>query len=340
SVLVQVTSVNDAPVAVADSFGYSVTDLREGTATARVSVTVRPVNDAPVAVADSSSTAEDTPVSITVLANDYDVDGDSLTLSAPSMTAQGGTVAVQGAAFLYNPPAGYFGLDTFLYTASDGALSASATVTIRVDSVNDAPVAVADSTATAEDTAVLVAVLANDYDLDGETLTVTAAGPLSVQGGTVTILGAQVRYDPPANFYGTDSFLYSVTDGTTTASAQVSILVASVNDAPVALADEASTAEDTPVSIGVLANDYDVDAASLTLTAPALSAQGGALAVQGSVLLYSPRAGFFGTDTITYTISDGVLAASTSVLVQVTSVNDAPVAVADSPGPSRRPAAP
>ncbi|TBR23423.1 tandem-95 repeat protein, partial [bacterium] len=236
----------------ADSFGYTVTDLREGTVSARVAVTVLAINDAPVAVADAAYTPEDTQVALSLLANDQDVDGDTLALSAPAHSNRGGTLTVQGTSLLYMPPVNFFGTDSFPYSATDGLLAASTSVTVVVGSVNDLPTAVADSGATPEDTAVLVSVLENDYDLDGDTLTLTSAGPLSAHDGTVAIAGDAIRYIPAADFFGTDSFTYTVTDGTATASAQVSVTVAPVDDPPVAMADSAMTQEDNSVSIAVL----------------------------------------------------------------------------------------
>ena len=122
-----------------DSFTYTVADGRGGSATATVTVTVRAVNDPPVAAADSATTAYGTPVTINVLANDSDVDGDVLTLSQVSPGARGGT-SINGSGVTYSPNSGFSGADSFSYTVSDGkGGSATATVSVQVQSPPPSP---------------------------------------------------------------------------------------------------------------------------------------------------------------------------------------------------------
>ena len=130
-----------------------------------------------MAVNDAATTAEDTPVSIAVLANDTDLDGDTLTVTSVGTPAHGSAVANADGTITYTPAANYTGADSFSYTIGDGqGGSATATVSVTVTAANDAPVAVNDAATTAEDTAVTIAVLANDTDVDGDTLTVTSVG--------------------------------------------------------------------------------------------------------------------------------------------------------------------
>ena len=128
---------------------------------------------------------------------------------------------------------------------------------------NDPPVANADSVSATEDTAVDVAVLSNDSDPNGDTLSVTSA--TDAPHGTTTVnANGTVHYVPDANYNGTDGFSYSIADGHGgTASASVAITVSAVNDNPVAVNDTASTSEDTAVDVNVLANDTDVDGDTL-----------------------------------------------------------------------------
>jgi hypothetical protein len=150
-------------------------------------------------------------VTIDVLANDSDADGDSLSVSA---VAQGsnGSVATNGATVTYTPTAGFSGSDVFTYTASDGQGGTdTATVTVTVTFVNTPPTAVDDSATTPEDTAVTVNVLANDSDADGDSLSVSAVA----QGanGSVATNGTTVTYTPTADFNGSDVFTYTASDG-------------------------------------------------------------------------------------------------------------------------------
>ncbi|EGM76015.1 putative Ig domain-containing protein,BNR/Asp-box repeat protein [Rheinheimera sp. A13L] len=167
---------------------------------------------------------------------------------------------------------------------------------------NNLPVAVADQASTRLDTAVEVNVLANDTDPDGDTLTVNqAVGSF----GTVTILDdQQLNYMPNPDFIGTDIVIYSITDGKGgTASSELVVSVVG-NVAPVAVNDTASTDDKTVLLIAVLANDSDED--GNTLMVSSASAEQGSVSIEADQRLrYTPKAGFDGVDTISYTITDG-----------------------------------
>ncbi|MCB8944437.1 MAG: tandem-95 repeat protein [Ardenticatenaceae bacterium] len=258
-----------------DVFTYTITDGHGGQDTAQVTVTVDPVNDVPVATDDEGMTAEDTAVTIDLLNNDSDVDGDSLIVQSV-MQGSHGSVVNNGSDVTYTPDANFNGSDVFTYTVTDGnGGSDTATVTVTIDPVNDNPVAVADGAMTEADTAVLIPVLANDSDVDGDSLTVDSV----TQGsrGSVANNGSDVTYTPNSGFSGSDVFTYTVTDGyggqdTTT----VTVMVALGNSAPVAEAggpytvnegelvmlDAAGTtdAEQDPATLGY-AWDFDGDGA-------------------------------------------------------------------------------
>ncbi|MCE9574879.1 MAG: tandem-95 repeat protein [Deltaproteobacteria bacterium] len=322
------TSVTYTPAANyvgTDGFTYTVSDGHGGTATAMVSVTVRTTDRAPVANDDTVTTPEDTQATIAVTANDTDADGDPLSITSHTNPAHG-TAVTSGSSIVYTPVANFHGSDTFDYTISDGLMTATATVTITVASVNDAPVAADDSLTITEDAPGTVAVLANDTDLDGDPLTITAR---STPGhGTTSLSGSSIVYTPAANYNGSDAFTYTISDGTTTAIATVSVTVTPVNDGPVAVADSATTAEDTAKTIAVLTNDSDVDGDTLTITARSTPGHG-TTALSGSNIVYTPAANYNGSDSFTYTISDGTLTAVATVTMTVTAVNDPPVAVND-----------
>lgn len=190
-----------------------------------ITVTITsPPNDAPVAMADAATTLEDTPVTVPVLANDSDPNGDPLTVAAITQGTHG-AVTTDGTAVSYTPTLNSYGPDSFAYTVSDGqGGAATATVTVSVTALNDAPVAMADAATTAEDTPVTVAVLANDTDPDGDPLTVSAVSPAG--HGAVSTDGSTVAYTPWLNFQGSDSFAYTVSDGQGgTATATVTVTV-------------------------------------------------------------------------------------------------------------------
>jgi alpha-tubulin suppressor-like RCC1 family protein len=307
-----------------DAFDYTISDGHGHTASAAVTVTITCVNDAPVAADDTASTSENTPVTIQVLANDTDVDGNSLSLQAVGAAGHGTAVA-NGSAVDYTPTAGFCGADSFTYTATDGSLTATATVHVSVSCVADSPVAVDDVKTTAEDTPVTVNVLANDTDPDGDTLSVsTVTDP--VHGTTVNNGDGTVTYKPDANFCGTDTFSYTASDGTLTDNATVTITVTCVNDPPVAVDDAATTPEDTIVHVHVRTNDVDPDGDTLTIVSATDPPHGTATPEGGDSVAYTPDPNFCGSDTFDYTIRDP--SGSTAVghvFVTVTCVNDAPV---------------
>ena len=315
-----------------DSFTYTVSDGAL-TDTGTVTLTVAAVNDAPLVGVDTASTAEDTPVVIDVLANDSDADGDPLIVTAATATNGGVAIDPVTGVLTYTPNANFNGTDTISYTLSDGAGGTSTgTVAVTVSPVADAPVAVDDVVTATEDTpfSSVVSLLANDTDGDVGALTAVAGTFATTQGGSVTIAadGSYV-YTPAVNFNGADSFIYTVTDGALTDTGTVTLNVTAVNDAPTAGADTASTAEDTPVVIDVLANDSDADADPLTVTAA--TAANGTVAIDPvtGALTYTPNANFSGSDTISYTVSDGTATNAGSVAVTVSPVADAPVAADD-----------
>jgi hypothetical protein len=319
----------------AASFTYTVSD---GTATdvGAVAVTVSPVNDAPVAVADARTTSEDVPLVITaasLAANDTDVDaGTTLTVTAVG-GAVNGTVALVAGTVTFTPTANFNGAASFTYTVSDGSLTATGAVAVTVTAVNDGPVAVDDARTTSEDTALVItaaSLAANDTDTEGSALTVTAVG--GAVNGAVALVAGTVTFTPTANFNGAASFTYTVSDGTASDSGLVAVTVTAVNDAPVAVDDADTTAEDVPLVItaaSLAANDTDVDAGT-TLTVTAVGgAVNGAVALVAGTVTFTPTANFNGAASFTYTVSDGTASDTGLVAVTVTAVNDGPVAVDD-----------
>jgi len=185
-------------------------------------------NNAPVADDQSVTTPEDTSVDITLSASD--VDGDSLTYSIDNPSH--GTVTLSGNTATYTPAADYNGADSFTFKANDGTVdSNTATVSITVTAVNDAPVASDQSVTTPEDTSVDITLSATDADGDSPTYSIVD----NPSHGTITPSGNIATYTPATDYNGADSFTFKVNDGTVDSNtATVSITVSAVNDAPVA----------------------------------------------------------------------------------------------------------
>ena len=208
------------------------------TATGTASIVVSDVNDAPVGIASSASGTEDvSPITGQVQATDPE--GSTLTYALVANSAVGGSVSINSTTgdYSFTPAADFNGTASFQFTANDGSLTSSPTaVTITVAAVNDAPVAVADSASTNEGTPVLINVLANDTDVDGDLLAIASVG--SAVNGIVQIENGQVRYSPNAGFIGSDSFNYWISDGaggTAQASAAVTVEAASTQTTAVSV---------------------------------------------------------------------------------------------------------
>ena len=322
-----------------DSFTYSASD---GTATseATVMLTVNAVNDVPEAVNDEYSTDEDTPLTIDapgVLGNDTDADGDALSVSILNPPQHGTVTLNSDGSFTYTPAADFSGVDGFSYVASDGVASSEvATVTINVNAINDGPVGAGDEYTVDEDAVLTVdaagGVLANDTDADGDPLTATlVTGPAN---GTLTLnADGSFEYAPGADFSGSDSFTYTAGDGTLSSEPiTVTIAVNPLADAPVAAADEYAVNEDETLTVdlpGVLANDTDADGDPLTATVVTGPANGTLTLNADGSFSYTPDADFNGSDSFTYSASDGTAASEATVTINVAAVNDAPTAAAD-----------
>lgn len=312
-----------------DAFGYTASDGRGGTGTGVITITVLLVNTAPIARGDSVTTLEDTPVSVDVLGNDADPDGDMLAIAWATQPSNGST-AIAGSAVLFTPQPGFVGTDEFTYGVSDGRGGTSeARVLVAVEDVNDDPVAADDAAATLEDVPVSISVLLNDTDSDGDALVIESVSPPA--HGTAVLAGAAILYTPASEFSGDDAFSYAIADGRGgRASARVTLRVAVVNDAPQAQDDSTVTEEDTAVRVDVLQNDYDVDGDPLGIQSVSQPGHG-AVTHDGASVIYTPALGWSGTDEFTYTAADGRGGAATArVSITVRHVNHDPVAQDDS----------
>lgn len=280
---------------------------------------------------------------LSVLTNDTIVPGSGnvLTITSVGATNHLGSVSIVGGTTLrYTPVGNFVGSETFSYTISNQfGETATANVTVQVAPVNDPPTATADDFTVGEDVAnTIFDVLQNDSISpdSGETLSVSAVTQGN-HGGSVQIgpNGASVRYTPPSNFSGTETFTYTANDGHGgTAQATVTMTITPTNDNPVANADSATVAEESAATnIQVLANDNSGPDASETLSITAVGTpdKGGTVTIgtNGNVV-YTPATNFQGIEAFSYTISDGNGGSSSGIVtVTVTNTNDPPTAVTD-----------
>ncbi len=311
-----------------DSFTYQVSDGQASSNVATVTLVVAPVNDAPVAADGEIATDEDAPVTGNVINYAADTDGDALTAALLGGPNHGALVFAADGSYTYTPATDFFGADNFTYQVNDGSLDSNvATVTLQVAAVNDAPVAADDEVVTGEDAPVSGNVIDNATDAEDDALTATLIGEPS-HGALVFAADGSFTYTPAADFFGTDSFTYQVSDGQASSNvATVTLQVAAVNDAPVAGDDEISIDEDAPVNGNVIDNAADADGDALTATLLGGPSHGTLdFAADGS-FSYTPAANFSGDDSFTYQVSDGQASSNVAtVTLQVAAVNDVPVA--------------
>ena len=323
-------------------------------------LTFTAANEPPGSNDDSATVDEDGEVIIAVLANDEDL-SDGVDVSSVSVVMQPlhGAVAVSSITgdITYTPNENYNGEDSFTYEVSDtqGSVSAPAMVSIAINPVNDLPVAANDNVVTSEEQSVVIAILDNDTDADETSnLLPNEINPASVviidnvSSGALVIVDqaavnedsslqvGQIVYVPDSNFFGIETFTYTVEDtfGALSAAATVTINVGAVNDNPVASDDTVNASEDEAVVFNVINNDVDPEN-ELNVQSVRIELQGslGVAEVNSNTgsITYTPNTNRFGTDSFQYTVQDqqGLLSNIATVTVNIASVNDMPVAVND-----------
>ncbi|HVL52917.1 MAG TPA: Ig-like domain-containing protein, partial [Vitreimonas sp.] len=237
-----------------DAFTYRAADGLDTSPVTTVSILVAAVDDPPAAAADAFVASEDTALTVPgpgVLGNDTEVDGDPVAAALVAPPRNGQLVLDADGGFDYLPDPNFHGVDSFTYAIDDGVSSATAVVTLTVSPINDAPLGAADASGTAHATSVLIDVLANDTDVDGDPLTVSAVGAPSV--GAVAIESNRIRYTPPPGFAGSATFTYTLTDGAASDTASVAVVV-SPEPAPAPTSTPAPP-EPTPRATPMVATD-------------------------------------------------------------------------------------
>jgi len=328
-----------------DSFTYkAIANGEEMISSANI--VVEPLNDWPVAVDDEVTINADEIAAAAVpeglMGNDSDIDGDELMATLVEGPEHGTLVLNPDGTYNYVPEEGFTGDDSFRYQLFDGMANSNvATVTLHVIAdENEAPVSAADSYATQEGVALTIdaaaGVLANDTDADGDEL--SAAVVTGPADGTLSMNSdGSLVYTPNDGFVGQDTFTYQASDGTVTGDeTTVTIDVAASAALPPTAVDDAFTmAEGEVLEIaapGVLGNDSDAESDPLTAAVVegpehgtvALDANGG--------FVYTPEAGYTGSDSFTYQASDGAgvsNVATVSITIEA-AANQRPEAINDS----------
>ncbi|WP_457786108.1 tandem-95 repeat protein, partial [Vibrio parahaemolyticus] len=325
------------------SFTFDIIDDEDLVVSGSANLDILPINDAPNAKNDVITTEEDTAVTIDVLVNDSDVEGDVLSIQSASVPSEQGSVDIVDGKLVFTPAENFNGEATITYIVTDGDLTDEAKVTVTVTPVNDSPVAVDDTVSTQEDTVVTIDVLPNDSDVDGDKLSIQSASVPEAQG-KVEIVEGKLVFTPAENFNGDAEITYTVTDGQLTDEAKVTVTVNPVNDAPTIKVDAVeSITEDAVNTDTVVATltvrDTDTPEDQLTVSLENNS-NGYFVLVGNEVKLTQVGVDAVNNDelnlkdlTISASVSDGVNpTANDSDSLVVNRVNDAPTvenAIAD-----------
>jgi len=302
------------------TFTYRAGDGTGAQDTATVTVTVTAVNDPPTGVSDEFNVPVDSSANrLDVLANDSIApdEDETLTVTAVGSSSAGATVEISSddGAVDYTPPAGFTGSDTFTYTVSDGQESTTVSVTVTVAPADTPPNAVDDAFTIDEDTDEDdYDVLQNDTrDTDNESFVIDSVGTPS-DGGSVRVSndGSQFFYEPAEDFFGTETVTYTLRDtGGGLSVATVTFTVEAVNDPPPV--DDAiipvvrGSGESIIFTLDDLPDNVDGDGESLSFTNLGTPTAGGTATIDssGNIRYTPPSATFTGTDTISYSVSDG-----------------------------------
>ncbi len=299
--------------------GYAVDEVRfkDGTAwTVSDVLNMTIQNERPIAGDDSSTVVEDNVIVFAVadlLANDTDADGQELTI-VDVVNAVNGVVALDSVAgtITFTPNADYFGTASFEYVVSDGIQTDNAVVNIDVTPLDDAPVAQADSTQVEQDNTLVINVadlLANDMDVDGDVLSIISVENALNGAAVFDDVAGTITFTADVGYTGAASFQYTMTDGISTSSTDVSIDVRQANSAPTVIDDAVATSQDNVLVMNVvdlLANDSDVDGDTLDVVGVQNATNGTVSFDQvAGTISFTPEPYYTGPAQFEYLVSDG-----------------------------------
>ncbi len=219
-----------------DSFSYTIFNSSDKSS-AKVYITIKPINDAPIAKDDSVELNEDSSLLIDVLKNDKDTDNTKLTIEFDTKPLHG-RVSLKNSQIEYIPNNNFNGEDSFFYKAKDsGGLTSKAKVDIYVKPINDRPIAIDDNISTKFNQKILIDILKNDKDVDGDNLIIKST--TKPTHGEVKIENNTIIYKPELGFSGIDKFRYTISDSKLESSAKVIVNVEGSN-------------KETPIKIDII----------------------------------------------------------------------------------------
>jgi gliding motility-associated-like protein len=290
-----------------DVFTYAACD-EGGCDTATVTINVAQINDGLIAVDDLFEALQNSTVEEDASVNDIDIDGETLTYNIVVSTTNGTLTLNADGTFTYIPNTGFSGTDFFQYEVCDPDFCDTAIVTINIIDLNTVPTASDDSFTVNEDDILNGDVSNNDSDEDGDILVYSPFGTIDTEHGTVILNSdGTFTYTPDPDYSGTDSFEYTACDDNgNCVDATVTITVLPLNDSPIAIDDNYTTNENTPIDIDVSDNDVDFDSSTLTYSVVTSPSSGNVVAINNAgEFTYTPNIDFSGNDSFVYEVSDG-----------------------------------
>lgn len=284
-------------------------------------VTVTPVNDPPIwNLPDSVSFEEDGQLSVDLSLMVSDMDSPMLFIEAQNNNHISVSFVELMASFSAEPD--WYGTEVISLVASDGSMSSTAEISVIVTPVNDAPlINIPTSFTFIEDGSLTVNMVSYINDVDSPDLLLTTQNSDNI---SASVSGLSVTFTATANWFGTESVTFTVSDGSLTADDQTDVIVVSDNDPPeINLPPTITFPEDGSYELDITDLISDVDDTDLTV-----SVQNSAhisVNLTGLIAFFSASDNWFGTETVHFMVSDGQLADTASINVNVTSVNDPPV---------------
>lgn len=317
-----------------ENITYTVSDLEGGEVVGNLTITVEPVNDPPSVENESFQLNEDDLLAAEVASNDEDIEGVVLNYEFFPLETSGVFNGYANGDFDYTPDPNFYGTIEVAYQACDESICADGLLTIEVISVNDSPVASDANFSTDEDQSLSGDLSSFSSDIEDSNLAFQLIA-FSSEGGDVTLnLDGTVDFVPEADFFGDFAFTYEICDSDDSCvEASVTIVIEPINDAPIAVNDEASLDEDGTLNLSVVGNDSDIDDTELSCEILIEATHGSAVISLSGELTYTPAPDFFGTEVISYSLcDDGGACDEATVEITVNPINDAPVAVNDEIG--------
>jgi gliding motility-associated-like protein len=313
-----------------DSFTYSACDPTPICDATTVTITVTPVVDVPIANDDAFETDQNITLNGNVTFNDVEGDGDALTVTIVDNVTVGSLTLNSDGSFTYVPATDFIGTDTFSYSLCDIDGCDTADVVIEVQIPNDPPIAADDTYTTAEDTPLNGSVADNDTDPDNDPLAYTLNNTTS-NGTLIFTVDGTFSYTPNPEFYGTDTFTYTVCDDLGECdNATVTITVTQVIDPHTAIDDYVTTLINTAVTINVLDNDLNPEGLALSAFISAGPFNGNATLNANGTLIYTPDPNFVGLDSVVYFACNSLgFCPEATVYINVVLPSNAPVAEDD-----------